>query len=609
MKKIISIICCVILAFSALSLTGCRRDKYGNKTKIYVELKSGGTGIQWLKDAGERFADYVGDKSYEKGKKGVVVLPSPVDNPSLKNAETSGTAIYDLMSVASIENEVRAGNVLCIDDVMTDKSDTRNGQPISPSDKISKDQRSRYMYDGHYYGGPTCEYYPSISYDRNLFDKYHLYLVRPEVSSDDSYEGLIQEYKSEILCQKYYFLPNDNNKNDNLKSCGPDGEYGTDDDGLPSSLYELIALCEYMKSKTISPFNFTGGYKYYSNFLLSAIYTALQGYDNARGNYTFKGETEIVVGFEDDYLFPGVDKKNNPLSSAKKPITKVVTLSEENGYYSTWELTKYYAEAFMNLCIEQSWFGPSVTNNDDQKSAMYKFVFSDNGNNAKIAMHIDGSYWYNEATEGDNYFEQWQSSNYLNQFAERDVRPMPLPVNVSESVEEGEGKPQALLEMNYGMFVLNKNLESNQGLQQASKDFLKFLYTDAELSAYTAGTSIVRSMNYSLTSEDESKISSYGKYLLKLRNQKGNKVVYFVGDNATFKSNVATFQQTWTNAVFAVSGVANSFYEAIAIEKVSGLTTVEDIFAKQALTKAMWQNMYKGNKSVSDVDGITAIDV
>ena len=48
--------------------------------------------------------------------------------------------------------------------------------------------------------------------------------------------------------------------------------------------------------------------------------------------------------------------------------------------------------------------------------------------------------------------------------------------NYSESVVEGEGKTQALLDMNYGMFVINKNVEENPGLMQASIDFLKFLY-------------------------------------------------------------------------------------------------------------------------------------
>lgn len=609
MKKIISMLCCACLLVSSSFVAGCTTPPSttnDDKTVVYVELKSGGTGVQWLIDAGARFSALNEKTVYEDGKEGVSIVPVPVEDPSLKNAETSGSAIIDLMGMVNIENDARAGKVLCIDDVLMDESDMREGTPISPLDKISQDQRSRYMYNGHYYGGPTCEYYPTISYDRNLFDRYCLYLVSPEVAADPNNEGVIMAFDSEILSDTFYFLPTAGN-NDAMKSCGPDGEYGTDDDGLPSSLYELIALCEYMKFKGINPFNFTGGYKYYSNFLLSALYTSLQGYEGARNNYEFNGTSEIVVGFEDDYLFPGVDGNGDPISTIKKPITKTVEISEENGYYTSWEVEKYYAEAFMDLCVKQSWFGPSVTNGDDQKAAMSKFVFSDFNGAEKIAMHLDGSYWYNEATEGDNYFQLLEDSKYLiaGMAEERDVRVMPLPVNVKESVAEGEGKAQALLEMNYGMFVINKNVESNPGLMRASKEFLKFLYTDAELSKYTASTSIVRSMNYELSSEDESKISSYGKRLLEQISSGKSKVVYFADENATFKANTGSFKQSWENAVFGVGSVSGNFYEAIAIIKKDGYKTVDEIFTKQAINKAKWEGMYKGNGTVSDVDGLT----
>ena len=598
MKKVISIMCGALLAASSFAGIGCGGGSNSNddtKTKVYVELKSGGTGVQWLVDAGERFSDLKANEEYEAGKTGVVIVPVPTDNPSIKNAETSGSAIFDLMGQPTIESDARAGKVLCIDDVLTEKSDMRDGEAISPLDKISEDQRSRYMYDGHYYGGPTCEYYPTINYDVNLFDRYNLYLASLDAIADSDNESELVAHESEILADTYYFLVDDKKTHNDLKSCGPDGEYNTEDDGLPSSMYELIALCEYMKEKGINPFNFTGGYKYYSNFMLSALYTALQGYDNAKGNYTFEGEIEVVTGFENASLFPGYD-------GIKKPTTKTVTVTEENGYYTSVEVEKYYAEAFMELCVSQGWFGPSVTNNDDQKAAMSKFVFSDSNGAAKIAMHLDGSYWYNEATEGDNYFQDWEDANYLiaGMHAERDVRVMPLPVNFKDSVVEGEGKAQALLEMNYGMFVINKNVESNPGLMKACKDFLKFLYTDAELSAYTASTSILRSMNYKLSSNDADKISSYGKHLINGISSNASKVVYFSADNATFKANTASLQQSWTNAVFTVSSVAPSFYEAIAIQKKPGFQTVDEIFTKQAFTKDAWTSMYKGNGSITD---------
>lgn len=588
MKKIIALLCCMLLCFTPMLVTGCNlgtgedessvdlpQEQEGT-TNVYVELKSGGTGVQWLIDAGTRFSALKENESYEDGKKGVTIIPKPVENPSIKNAETSGSAIIDVMGQVNIESAAREGRVVAIDDVLTNTNELRNGLAISPLDKISEEQRSRYMYNGHYYGGPSCEYYPVVSYDRNLFDKYNMYFVRPE------YHGEVDAFASEVLNMPFYFLTEETGNNDQMKSCGPDGEYGTDDDGLPSSLYELIALCERLKGQGISPFNFTGGYKYYSNFLLSALYTSLQGYDGARNNYEFNGQSEIVVGYEDAQLFG--------LSGVRVPKTQFVDVTEATGYQTTMEVEKYYAEAFMALCIERDWLGPSVYNGDSQKAAISKFVFSDTGNAPKIAMHIDGSYWYNEATEGDNYFKDWAIKNNLTGFETRDVRVMSLPVNFKNSVVEGEGKEQTLLEMNYGMFVINSAIANNEGLVRASKEFLAFLYTDAELSAYTANTSILRSMNYSLSSSDVSKISKYGKLLIDSVSSGKSNVVYFTANNPTFKANTASFEQSWTNAVFSVDGIPSLYEGLTAHEK-----TVEGAFASQQLTATLWKGMYKGN--------------
>ena len=596
-KRIATKTCCFLLAASSILVASCGGggDPDANKTKIYVELKSGGTGVQWLVDAGNRFATQVGNKSYESGKEGVAIVPVPTPGSDIKTAPTSGTAIYDLENMPRIENF--ADKVLCIDDIMTAKSDMRNGQAISPADKISADQLDRYLVNGKFYGGPTCEYYPTISYDKNLFDKYSLYLASSDAVAD--YEEDLVAHDSDILNDTYYFVTNSNK---NMMSCGPDGKFKTEDAGLPSSMLELIALCEYMKGKGIAPFNFTGGYKYYSNFLVTALYTAMQGYDSAKANYTFEGTFDIVTGIKDEPLFAGYD-------NIMAPETKTVTVTEETGYYTTWKVEKYYAEAFMELCVAKGWFGPSATNGDDQKAAMSKFVFSDYQNNAKIGMLLDGSYWYNEATEGDNYFQMLEDQKYLvaGQGEERDVRVMPLPVNTTETVEEGEGKPQTWAEMNYGMFVLNKNLEQNPGLMQAAKDFLTFLYTDSELSKYTASTSILRSMNYDLLPEDESNISSFGKNLIDAINTDGNKIVYFVGDNATFNAGMASFSQGWSNAVFSLNGIP-SLYEAMTTEKKAGYETVKDIFKAQSFDKSDWTTMYKGNGTVGSIDGLEALD-
>ena len=555
MKKFLSMVMCLFIALTPVMMIGCGGgtgeesevsipEADAGKTNVYVEVKSGGTGYKWLVDAGTRFSSLKENEVYEPGTQGVVIIPKTSDNPSINNAESSNSAIIDVMGQANIASAAREGRILPIDDVLTTVNDTRDGAPISPLEKIPETQRSRYIYNGSYYAGPSCEYYPVVSYDRNLFDERHFYLARPEAHSNLD----LTLFESGILGQDFYFLSDSTGNDENLKSCGPDGEYGTDDDGLPSSLFEYIALCEYIKSFGFYPLNFTGSYAYYSNFLMSALYTSLQGYEGARNNYDFDGQSEVVVGYTEETLF-GLD-------NVYVPVTEVVDITEANGYLTTHEVEKYYAEAFMQLCINEGWF---ATIKEDQKAAMNRFVV---GSNDTIAMHIDGSYWYNEATDA-NCFEDWKILNgSLTGFEERDVRIMSLPVNISEPVAAGEGEAQALLDMNYGIFVINSNIKDNEGLLRAAKEFLAFLYTDAELSAYTASTSILRSMDYSLSSKDADRISIYGEKLLSAVSSGRSKIVYFASNSAKFNSSPATFQQSWTNAAFSVNGIP-CLYQAL----------------------------------------------
>ena len=59
--------------------------------------------------------------------------------------------------------------------------------------------------------------------------------------------------------------------------------------------------------------------------------------EGARNNYDFNGQSEIVTGYTEESLFG--------LADVKVPETQVVDITEENGYYTTWEVEKYYAEA------------------------------------------------------------------------------------------------------------------------------------------------------------------------------------------------------------------------------------------------------------------------
>ena len=581
MKKILLSIL-LVLALTLVSSCSKKTIKDGTITEIVVELKDGGTGYTWLEEAGARFSELKKDYSYADGKLGVKVTVVPSENPSLASAETSGTCIYDLWNVTNLESFANTGKIVCIDEMMRDKSDTRLNESISIDDKIDEVNKSKYQVNGKYYGAPTCEYYPSLSYDVNLFDRYGYYLANEENG---------RSFDSTILDETYYFIEIGDDSN---KSCGPDGEFNTSDDGLPSSLSELIALCEFMKSEDVSPLSFTGQYRYYSNFLPTALMIALQGYERSLSMTNFNGEAEIVIGESDEPLYPGCTYIN-------KPITKKVNLSEENGYLTTWGVEKYYALAFEEIAYSEGWFGRCTTTQKSQLDSIQNFIFSDfSSKYEKIGIHIDGSYWYNEGKIHD-YFKQYENMSQLTGFEERKLAYMSLPVNISEAVTEGNGKGQTMTDMAYGMFVINGNLKDNPELLNASLDFIKFLESDKELSIYSASTSIKRSLNYEVSTTDKKEMEYYGNELFSLLNKESTHVIYLSGNNETFKNNPETFVLGWTNAYFSFGSQSQSYYDARERRYTSDMYTA---FKKQAISKEVWKGMYHG-ANASTFDSLT----
>lgn len=604
MKKTLKSVMCCLLSFTALAATSCGGSGTGSgssstATTLYIKLDGGGLGTEWVTNAAKRFNEKYPDKSYAEGKKGIRVVTQPDSGVTMGASETSGTVFYDLTSVTSITQNV--GKMLCLDDIVKGDLELRKGQTVSIEDKIPEESRARYQIDGKYYALPSVEYYPGMAYDVNLFDRYGFYFAK-EGFSDET-----RQFTSTITNETYQFVEEptlDGNQELAVespnKSCGPDGEFGTADDGLPSSLYELIALCEYMKGEGVSPLNFTGQYDSYSDFMIAALTIAMQGYERASANYTFTGEIEIVTGFTDEPLFPGSGESQ----SIKKPQTKTIEVTEENGYYTTWSVEKYYAEAFMELCMAYDWFGSSAKGSDSQKEAQNKFVWSDTRGKEKIGMLIDGSFWYNEANTA-KFFEQRDAALGMQAgLKPRKVAWMPLPVNYSETVTEGNGKGQVFLDMWRSMLVINKNIENDPELLAAATDFVKFLYTDDELSKYTATTSLLKSLDYDLNAEDAATISSYGKQLIDMVKDENNKVLYFEGNNATFNKQPGTFTFVFYDGTGMIGYNGLSYYKSRRNEVYK---SAAEMFKIQSFDKEKWEGLYGGNKSVTSIDSLTSL--
>lgn len=571
------------------------------KVELIVETDGGGLGIQWLQAAGKRFSKLYENYSFGLGKDGkekigVTVKPSGKSVSVSADSAKSTTAIFDIGQAKPIATYAASNWVLDITDIMTEKFDVRATGTVSVADKIDDSAKSTYIYNEKYYAAPSVEYYPGFAYKKNLFAHKGFFFA----SAQDGSVG--EKFHSNILQQDFYFVAKNSKLADVTgRSCGPDGVMGTDDDGLPSSLYEFIALCEKMKGNGVQPIDFSGEYEnYYSSMILTALAYNLEGYDNAQANYTFDAdELEIVTGFTNDNLFPGYD-------GAKKPTTKKIKVTEETGYYTSWSVAKYYAEAFMKLCQEKGFFGDSVDGGKNQRESISNFIFTEVTSvyAGEVGMHVDGSFWYNEATIADYWTTLDSQTSTGAALDPVEFGWMSLPISYDTSVTEGNGRGQVLADIWQSILVINANVVNNPALENASKKFLQFLCSDEELSAFTSLTTVQKSLNYELTTEDYDSMNVYGQKLWEMTRGENtkSKVLYFAADNYMFNNYRDSFAVTYTtNNIFAVEG---STFFAYMKQNANKDKTVADIFKLQAKSKNDWQTLYGANGTAGSITDV-----
>ncbi len=573
MKK--KILANALAIVSLCALVGCNGGGGGSGEKskatvINVINFNGGVGNVWLEEAKARWEEKMKDYSYEDGKKGVYIEIKKTMDLSPSTINSSGYHIYFDETNTNLKSLIPSGYLLDIDDIVTEKSETRNGESISIEDKISESARSMLKgADGHYYALPHYEWYPGVTYDIELFDEMSFYLAAPEETNTVEKFG-------------FKYIKNSSGK----KSCGNDGVYGTEDDGLPSSLLELISLCRYMTSRSVKPFVVAGMYPQYGNYLIEGLWASLACHEQMNAIYSFSGELDVVTGFSDELFFDGqgVD--------VKKATTEKLTLTEETGYRMWDQAARYYAMSFLEMIEREGWFANEASmgtiSHTDAQSA---FIMGGIGDSARIGMLIEGSYWYNESVES-GCFDKY--SKLKPEAGERKLGWMPLPTSIDVSATEGNGRELALLDAGHSYAYINANIKDKPALVQACKDFFKFLYTDAELRAMTACSGTAKALNYELEESDYAKMSSYQKNVWKLK--KNAKVIYCGGETKTLNAAPTSFYMNMFSPAFRPTYEGKHYTNLLKALREG--CSAQFAFTDTKLDKAYWETVYKGDNQV-----------
>ena len=231
-SKVTAFMLSMLLLFSIAFATGCSHDNDDPfsekidpaKTQIYVYNFYAGFRADWLISIKRQFEELYADYEGVNGKKGVQIL---MDNR--KEYFTDGA-----ITIKSGTNEVYFTEYMYFHapyaaDAFYDMTDwldtplTEFGENRTVTDKMTKEQKQYFSVDkdgtAHYYALPHYSSYEGIIYNKDLWKEKGFYFCK--------------DYRSQVSIYDKFTSDMTN------RSAGPDGESGTDDDGLPATYQDF----------------------------------------------------------------------------------------------------------------------------------------------------------------------------------------------------------------------------------------------------------------------------------------------------------------------------------------------------------------------------------
>ncbi len=563
MKKSLSLLLAgIVVSGSMVGLTGCmgsdgvKIDK--NKTQLYVGNYNGGVGDKWLDEVITRFETEYADYQLN-GKTGVQIIKDSTKNNTGKSLGSSISASpNEVFFVPQINyNEFVSQKLIRdITELVTTPNPDDGNKTIAS--KLYDVDKENLAIDGKYYGIPHYEVYNGLTYNAYVFESEKLYFA-DDIATDGTRR----------------FIINKNTK----KSCGPNGKYGDYDDGLPSSYQEFYKMMDKVKTASCYVMVFTGAQTHYSQMLPTALYANYVGIDGINVNLNLNSngkEVEVIKSFTG----------NTP------NITKEV-ISEENGnQYLVYNMAGIY----YGLELAAKIFGDSSSYYPDSSSGSFEYItaqktFLESGldGSKKIAMFIEGSYWYNEAASYG--IVDRVANNYPLFATQKDLRFMPLPQQYEGTVTEGNGGAPVLVDSASAYAFINATTKSEK--VDLAEKFLAFCYTDEELIEFTRNTSgTIRGLNYDYAPVIN-ELSGFGKSVLEMRAaaKEGNTFVKESSKNPIYVKNKSVLTLDTAYEWLSSPNCGNG-YTHLWTAVHQGKRSAKDYFEGMWITKSYWDKNF-----------------
>lgn len=579
MKKLLSLILGGVLTVSTIISAGCGGIGGGggstSKNVITFATSESTVGDLWINDAIARYKLVNPDVTVQ-----VDVCGNEVNL-------LSGTDAHDIITAEAVHL-----NQYIQQDFLADLTELWTRESKYGEGKLEDRVLDYAKYnvkgeDGKYYGIPHNEYFSGLTYNVEIFDKHGYYFTDDKENGEEVITDYgIAYFVCDTECEK--------SKGPDHKTGVIDGIDYSIDDGLPATLQELAILCQFMKSQGTLPIQYPGAYPSYLNGLCAALWASLAGEEQLQVYNTFDGKIEVVKGrkrtntqtnldellYGTEPLIQGAKQKGKTGSIATLPETEWVTIDKTNGYLVDEMSAKYYSLAFLETAINEGFLTEKPgthTHTDSQKD----FLVGSLDNQTEVGMMVESSYWWYEA-DWEGVLNKFEQVAVDRKAKDLNVRLMPLPSAVNQEAYESSERTDwtnTLYDVGGAALLVTKQASKDREHFEAILDFLDFLYSDAELKAFTKNTGMSRPLDYDIKADDPS-FSKYTQALLEMKNN--FKIVYHSADNPIFQRyGEKYFITIWGDCWLCFSMADNHR------KLTSGYNTVA-IFEAKRVSQMMW---------------------
>lgn len=560
-KKSLALVMALSLSLSTLAACGPQGEDPTikvdeGKTQLSVFSYNGGYGNEWLTEVIKRFeAEYA---NYEgvNGKIGVQIIPY-ANEKTLGSEMLNKATVRDVVFTESVfyydwvldggDNSKMLDITTAVTTPLTDLNETQ-----SIYGKMTAEQQEFFNAgteaNKKIFAVPYRTDIEGIIYDIDLFNDSSLYFAKGGCPSE--FSTFTQANNADKVSGTFSGTYEYTNL-EGARSAGPDGKYGTDDDGLPATYDEFFTLCDYMAySCGITPFTWGGKKTVRSTYLswlyqqLLADYEGLSGYTSY---FTYEGTSKnIVQSITDDGVITFAEETD---------------ISKDGSIISS-SAGRYYATKFFERLIKNADYYDGLCFNEFQSHMSAQMDYLESKYEKPIAFLIDGIWWENEATDTFEDMEIEPSDSRLN----RRFGLLPLP----KATEDKIGEASTYVDTHASLCFVNADI--NKDKIDIAEKFVRFCFTNISNKEFNLKTGCPRAMGgYSLDDNDRQNLSYFGEMAHKIVTTAP--IVAPYGKNDVYKLNVSTYNISTGGEL-----VCSKNYDSIVDEFKFGSMTAEQIF-------------------------------